>query len=432
MNKKVKTLSGADTLQLLLEHHMTKNGGGTNVIRLEIELKEPISEEEVKSQLKHNESVRFLSRIRLGRLKWFRIPRWELTPEAESISVKTAYIDGNTIPHEIMNESIDIQKEAGFKIWLIHKNNNRFSILFSFHHALFDNRSVCALIKAITTNETSADFFAVEKGLQLKPAVKGLLKIAKFSYTYATKEMGTFCVSSKNANRKTRVINFSEAESSKIKANFHNGSSISFSAAYLAALTGNALAPILEQKDPDYKFMWVPTPVDLKPKGSEEYLFGNKISFLYFKMHKEDLHSVSKLFERNISQMKYQIKQRLPFDQNTFLSVYKRVPMPLYYWMFKGPSRGKLLSYTLSYLGEPFKDLKRIFGKEVLDTINYATSPSPPGISFVFAESKGRLKLSINFDKKVISENEIDEFLNTIYNSINPEKSTSKNYTLHK
>lgn len=432
MSNKIKNLSGADYLQLLLEHHMSCNGGGTNVIRLEIALNKALTKEDVQDRLKNNKSLKYLSSIRLSPQKWFSLPKWITINNPEEISIKSAFIDGDSIPHEIMNEPIDILKEAGFKIWLLHKNNNRFSILFSFHHALFDNRSVCAIIKTLSKGDETSNYFAKEKKLSWRNKLKGLFKIAKFSYTYATKEMGTLCTSSKNANRKTRVHKFTETQSARIKTNFTKGSAIEFPGAYLSALTATAIAPLLEKSDPNYKFMWVPIPVDLKPKGSEEYIFGNKISFLYFKMYRENLHSIDATFERNISQMKYQIKQRLPHDQDTFLSVYRRIPMPIYYWMFKGPSRGKLLTFTLSYLGQPFKELKTLFGREVLDITNYATSPSPPGISFVFAENNGCLKLSINFDKQVVTDKEIDKLLETIIQLIEMENSLSKNYMLHK
>lgn len=411
---------------------MGSNGGGTNVIRLEVALKGSISKEEVLKYLKDNKTIKYLNVLRLGKLKWFSLPKWILTDKPTDINVKSAFIEGDIIPHEIMNEPIDIQKEAGFKVWLLHRSNDRFSLLFSFHHALFDNRSVCAFIKTLSSNVEAKSYFAKETNLPIATALKGLFKIARFSYTYATKEMGTFCTSSKNANRKTRVVRFNKLQTQTIKANFSQGGSIKYPGAYLVALTGLAIAPLLEKKDPDYKFMWVPIPVDLKPKGSEPYIFGNKISFIYFKMYRENLNSIKDTFDRNISQMKYQIKQRLPHDQHNFLSVYRRIPIPIYYWMFKGPSRGKLLTYTLSYLGQPFKDLKTLFGREVLDITNYATSPSPPGISFVFAENHDQLKLTINFDKQVLSEKEIDSLLEQIYLNLDVDNPISKNYMLHK
>jgi len=429
---KIKTLSGADYLQLLLEHHMSCNGGGTNVIRLELQLKGTISKEAVLRHFKSNKTLLYLNAIRLAKIKWFSAPKWVLTNNPAEISIKSAFIAGDAIPHEIMNESIDIQKEAGFKVWLLYRTNNTCSILFSFHHGLFDNRSVCAFVKTLSTNIETDSYFAEEKRLPFTEAVRGLYRIAKFSYTHATKEMGSFCSSSKNANRKTRVVRFSKSQSETIRSNYSQGASIEFPVAYLSALTGVAINEILAQKDPNFEFLWVPIPVDLKPKGSEQFVFGNKISFIYFKMYRDKLDSIKDTFERNISQMKYQIKERLPRDQHTFLSVYRWIPMPLYYWMFKGPSKGKLLSYTLSYLGQPFKDLKTLFGKEVLDVTNYATSPSPPGISFVFAENHGQLKLTINFDKQVLSKKEIDTLIEKIEFSIAADMSTPKNYMLHK
>ena len=140
-------------------------------------------------------------------------------------------------------------------------------------------------------------------------------------------------------------------------------------------------------------FLWIPVPMNIRRKGEYDSLLGNGLSFLFYKLNKEDFETHDKTIMSLRKQMLNQVGSKMPEAFYDFSEAYRFMPFFFYYPMLNLPSLGKLASFNFSTLGEVFSGLDEFLGKKVLSISNYPSNAISPGFTFLFYNYRGTLRM---------------------------------------
>ncbi|HMT29708.1 MAG TPA: hypothetical protein PKD91_10545, partial [Bacteroidia bacterium] len=146
-------------------------------------------------------------------------------------------------------------------------------------------------------------------------------------------------------------------------------------------------------------------------KGTADAILFNGLSFLFYKLRPEGLHDFESTAKEIKSQMMDQMRKELPAAFIDFADGYWYMPMPFYAPMLYLPSWGKLSSFSFSVLGNTFQNLSEFMGLKVTNITNYPSNSIAPGITFLFYEFRGELRMMTSWVKGQYSEEEQTEVL---------------------
>ena len=113
-------------------------------------------------------------------------------------------------------------------------------------------------------------------------------------------------------------------------------------------------------------------------------------------------------------QMMDQMRKDLPAAFIDFADGYWYMPMPFYAPMLYLPSWGKLSSFSFSVLGNTFQNMNEFMGLKVTNIINYPSNSIAPGITFLFYEFRGELRLMTSWVKNQYTSEEQDRVLERV------------------
>ena len=114
------------------------------------------------------------------------------------------------------------------------------------------------------------------------------------------------------------------------------------------------------------------------------------------------------------AQMMDQMRKDLPAAFIDFADGYWYMPMPFYAPMLYLPSWGKLSSFSFSVLGNTFQNMNEFMGLKVTNIINYPSNSIAPGITFLFYEFRGELRLMTSWVKNQYTSDEQDRVLERV------------------
>ncbi|MBL0340146.1 MAG: hypothetical protein IPP71_04025 [Bacteroidetes bacterium] len=132
----------------------------------------------------------------------------------------------------------------------------------------------------------------------------------------------------------------------------------------------------------------------------------NGLSFLFYKLRPEVLNDLESTTREIKSQMMDQMRKELPAAFIDFADGYWYMPMPFYAPMLYLPSWGKLSSFSFSVLGSTFQNLNEFMGLKVSNIKNYPSNSIAPGITFLFYEFRGELRMMTSWVKGQYSDEE--------------------------
>lgn len=387
-------ISGADKFQLLLDRHIMLNQISGNVIQLHIEVKGRIEWEELKRAVNENNFLTELNSLQLvdGMLS---IPKWKY---------------GKQKPIAVTEKPVNLSINTGnlLHISLLQGGVNS-TVIISTHHAIADNigiQNIAKIIDRIILTEGSA--FAEERKdttsfiQQLIHTLKATLLVFKKT----PKRMAKLVASEVVTN--TNIIDFDGKETQQIEENAaKNGARLSRSAFYLAAVSMALKQTIFAGKGDSF---FLPVPQNQRLRGNEQVSMGNHLSFLFYNIPFNKLNNLSEATAFITAQMVEQIKNQSPKSYSYLLKTFRFLPLWLYDFFFKMPTRGAVCSFLFSDVGETLPDIKTFMGKEIVDVLNFSPNPSPPHLTFVMMKHAGRLRLIMTYNSNAISEEEINKF----------------------
>ena len=407
-----KRLKGIDYFQLLIDHHNKKKGGLGHIVRLSIWLDGIMDEKLFRQRIDRNPICQQIAKIRITQHGGVGYPK--IIFKETNTSIPIAFHDSNTneISNAILNTPVLVYEEPPFNIQVIYLKNGCTCLLFSFHHILFDHVGVQSLLASINGEQNIALFPSKLPGRPLLQRVNAFFKAIGFAFKQGNYKMSTPTrpLPAKNPN----WLSYQEHIFTKEETLAINNNLGLKKGDFLLACVCKALHQKIFSQQKNHQFIWVPVPVNFRPKGKRGAVLMNGLSFLFYKLTVADLKNIDSTMKSIHSQMKDQIRKKLPRAFIHFANAYWYVPLPIYYPMFNLPSLGKLSSFSFSSLGNSFPDFDHFLNLPVLDIKNYPSNPISPGLTIVFYEFRGQLRLMTSWVEGWYSTEEQTDIINSI------------------
>ena len=409
-------LSGADCFMLALEQHSSKFSATGNVCHMVLDLQGKLDESTLRSNIEKLNIFNWLSSIKLERGGLGKIPFWKKTAEKNTIEIISLQTDHFELPESIINFHIPLNASCLFRFYLIGRPDENTTLVFSWHHILMDAHGAETLIKylgeEISLENIDGFFPAAEKEIPFSEQWKKMWISKKFVEETAQTPLAEMMEKSPAymPDHSYKVITFSEEETLRIDKNAElNGAKFGKGAFNLAS-AARAVSPLLETKKDGNGAIWIPVPQNKRLKGGYGPVVSNPISFLFYRITKDQLKDLKSCTESLTSQLFHQIKIKAPADYSVMSNLLRRIPSWLYYQMLKGPGGGVVASFLFTDPGAT--DFKTFMGMTVKDFVSFPPNTFPPGLTIVFQRFNKKQKILINFTKQVISHQELQNLEN--------------------
>jgi len=394
-------ISGADKFQFLLDTHIRRNQRSGNIIKLSIEVNGNIDVSELRRMVTTNEFLTQINSIDIEE-GFLKIPRWKngtiLTPVKITEHIET-------------DEGIVFTKEDSpntLLIDLIHAQGNSV-LLISIHHAIADNIGIQNIARVIAgTIKPEGPPFADEEKETISFAQQLIhtLKATRLVFKKTPKRMAKLVAT--EAATGISTLDFDEEETRDIEENVvKNEARLSRSSFYLAA-TAMALKQTIFADKGDSFFL--PVPQNKRLRGDGKVTMGNHLSFLFYNIPFSKLNNLREATAFITEQMVQQLKEQSPRSYSYLLKTFRFLPLPVYDFFFKLPTKGAVCSFLFSDVGETLPEMKTFMGKEIVEVLNYPPNPCPPHITFVVMKHAGTLKIITSYNSKAINSDEITMF----------------------
>ncbi len=421
MSAKRYFLKGIDYFQLLIDHHNKKKGGLGHEARLAVYLDGNLDSQKFQLTLDNNLHFRQLQTIRVSKAYGLGYPSITFTNTKGIIPVTWQEINGNEIPHSALNVEVKVYENPPLHIQVFYLSNNTTCILFTFHHILFDFAGVQSFISSLCGIKNIPLLPADSKPRPFSKRFKAFFDAVLFTFKEANAKMTVeekLLPKQKPLLTTYKEITFTEAEKQRIYENASkHGLSLNLGM-YLLAGVSKSVHDEIFSKQKNHNFIWAPVPVNVRKKGVTDAILLNGLSFLFYKLRPEVLQDLESTSKEIKSQMMDQMRKDLPAAFIDFADGYWYMPMPFYAPMLYLPSWGKLSSFSFSVLGNTFQNLNEFIGLKVIDIKNYPSNSIAPGITFLFYEFRGKLRLMTSWVKGQYSENEQEEVLKSIVRNL--------------
>jgi hypothetical protein len=414
-------LPGIDYFQLLIDHHSKRKGGKGHEARLAIYLQGILSQSQVLETVSSNKICQQLSQARISKSFGLGYPSLYFTKTNCEIPITFHTITGNEIPDANLNLSVDIYTKPPLHLQVLYFENHTTCLLFTLHHILFDFAGVQALVASLSGDENVSLLPAKVKKKLFLVRFNSFFKAVFFTFREANSKMSVLenpLPNLKPFNTVYKEVFFTKDETNKIFSNCNeSGLQLQHSIYFLAAVC-KSLHENIFSKQVKHQFLWIPVPVNVRKRGSANAVVFNGLTFLFYKLNAEKLNDITVIQNSLRNQMKLQMQQKMPDAFVDFAEGYKFMPMPFYYPMMQLPSLGKLSSFSFSVLGDTFQNTNNFMGLPVLNIKNYPSNSTSPGITFLFYEFRGELKIMSSWVKGQYSVQVQDDVLKLIRNQL--------------
>lgn len=396
----------------LEKQHIRKTGLSNNTCRYLLELSGYLGKDELHKKVNAHPDLQWLASIAPEKKYPMSIPAWRRQPATYEIPVGE-YNTDDLIPEEMINERITSHEPPFLRFDLLHRSDGNTALVFSWHHLLMDGYGATLLLRQLaTTNAWPRLQLADETGehklpwAQLKNATRAKFFVDRIS----RKPLST--IAPKQASgagyQKIRLVRFNSDETQKIDAAGPTlGAQFGRSALYLGCAS-RAVNQLLKDRGQHPHDLWIPVPRDQRKKGAQGPLVGNHLSFLFYRLKKQDLESLPKTVQSINEQMLSQIKTRMFSDYDILMRYLRRTPSPLYYFWIKGPQGGSLASFLFTVAADHPDDFTSFADHTIRDSWSFPSNIYPPGLTFAFMRYKDCLHLMILYFDDVLSTAELD------------------------
>ena len=412
MSAKRYFLKGIDYFQLLIDHHNKKKGGLGHEARLAVYLKGKLDKKKFQQTLEANPHYLQLQTIRVSKTFGFGYPSITFTNTKGKIPITF-----QEIPESSLNIQVKVYKNPPLHIQVFYLSDNTTCILFTFHHILFDFAGVQSFIASLCGKENIPLLPIESKPRPFAKRFKSFFEAVFFTFKEANAKM---TIEDKPLPLQKpflttyKEITFTEAEKQRIYENASKHGLLLNLGMYLLAGVSKGLHDEIFSKQKRHNFIWAPVPVNVRKKGTADAILFNGLSFLFYKLRPEVLNDLETTTREIKSQMLDQMRKELPAAFIDFADGYWYMPMPFYAPMLYLPSWGKLSSFSFSVLGNTFQNLSEFMGLKITNITNYPSNSIAPGITFLFYEFRGELRMMTSWVKGQYTSEEQDQVLRKV------------------
>ena len=409
-------LSGADCFHLVLDKHAKKNGAGGNVMRKAFYFNNALSFDKINSILQSSPVIYWLCNIKLHHGYLLTKPFWKYTDNGREIILhQHQSANENEIPEIILTRDITVDSERFIEADLVYYPSGSCAFILSWNHILLDAKGTTLLFEHLNNISESKphrfDIFfpAKEKKTSIVTHILNMYKVKKFVQTSSKRPVSSvMCAGVKHSDDKTlnKIISFTADETKKISANACKAGSRFGPTLYFIACCSHVIHHINTKKNKAGD-LWLPVPYDGRLKGAAGPLISNCVSFLFYRIPEKELTNLPQTVKCLSSQMKAQIKDRIPQKYTMFLNMMRHIPLWLYYFLINKTSKGVFSSFLYTSTGDNFNEMKSLFGEPLSRLTMTPALTFPPGLTFVFLKHDDALDINIAYSPEIISHNEL-------------------------
>ena len=243
-----------------------------------------------------------------------------------------------------------------------------------------------------------------EKGPGIVAYIRNMYKVKRFIQNSAKPPVLSVAdkkIKSKEGITAVKLISFNEKETQQINDNALKTGSRFGPTLYLIACCAHVINGLhkIKNKEGD---LWIPVPYDGRLKGAIGPLISNCVSFLFYRISKNELNNVGQTVKHLSSQMMNQVKDEIPKKYTMFLNMMRHVPLWLYYFLVNYTGRGVFASFLYTSTGDNFTNLHSLFGEPIRGISMIPALTFPPGLTFVFLKHGDELSLNIAYSPDII------------------------------
>ena len=409
-------LSGADCFHLVLDKHAKKNGAGGNVMRKAFYFNKALSFDKINAILQSSPVIYWLCNIKLRHGYLLAKPFWKYTDSGREIILGQHHSEiENEIPEIILTRDITVDSERFIEADLVYYPSGSCAFILSWNHILLDAKGTTLLFEHLNQISESQphrfDIFfpAKAKKTSVIKHVLNMYKVKKFVQNSSKPPVSSIMTAgAKQSDGKTvnKIISFTSDETKTINANACRAGSRFGPTLYFIACCSHVIHYINTKKN-NAGDLWLPVPYDGRLKGAAGPLISNCVSFLFYRIPKEQLTNLPQTVKCLSSQMKAQIKDGIPQKYTMFLNMMRHIPLWLYYFLINNNGKGVFSSFLYTSTGDNFNELKSLFGEPLSRLTMTPALTFPPGLTFVFLKHDDALDVNIAYSPEIISDNEL-------------------------
>ena len=385
-------LLGADKFILALEHHDRHKGTSGNTCRYILDLDEHFDLEKFQKALETNEITKWLAKMSLSG-KMDNSNNWV---EGRDTPILLNVIESDeVIPDQLLEIKQSCYTAPLFYFHLLKRSSGRCSLIFSWHHLLMDGYGATLFLKNLlepksiepTEKVKSPSTFGVFR--QMVKAKKYISKSAKGTINTIERSY------QKEVKQCYKIISLTEEETQTVDKNAIDKGAKFGQGAFLLSATANCVNKYLISKGLESNDFWIPVPQDSRKRGSSWPILGNHLSFLFYRIDKNDFGNTKACVASLNQQMMTQVKENIPASYGHLMNYLRRIPSPLYSYLIKGPNGKSLSSFLFTIAAEHPKELSTFFGGNITNAVTIPPNTYPPGLTFAFNRFEGKLQIVV-------------------------------------
>ncbi|NJM24920.1 MAG: hypothetical protein HC859_04785 [Bacteroidia bacterium] len=384
----------------------------SNTCRYLLELKGRLDADAFREKVNAHPDLRWLASLSPVKSWAFAIPVWKVTHGVQAIPVLVHQTD-ELMPSAILNRKLSPHTPPFVTFDILERSDGNSALIMSWHHLHMDGYGVVLLLKQLAGLSTDERLHVMTDNGDAPLPLRLLANAtrAKFFVDRISRKPLSALPIPKNAKptgQKMRVIKFTEEESLRIDENGPRlGAQFGRSALFLAAIT-RCVAAFIRNKGGAIHDFWIPVPKDQRKKGAAGPLLGNHLSFLFYRVRKQHLTSLSACVKSVNDQMVEQLRSNMSRDYDILMRFLRRTPLPLYYYWIKGPQGGSLASFLFTVAADHPADFTTFDGQPIRDAWSFPSNIFPPGLTFAFMRFGRHLHVMAMYVEDVINDIEMD------------------------
>lgn len=409
-------LNGSDYFQLLLDRHYRQHGLQGNVSRFAVEVKGRLDVKQLEYSVNNDMIFRWLHSLRLKRQFPFQLPQWKQVKAICPIPISIYELshEDQGIPDHFFEMDIQPYSDPPFRLDLIYYQDVRTTLLFTWSHVLMDAQGaeilICHLGNALGNSQVQ---FLAKKDATLPSTVQVQHARKVRDFMFNGQETGISLLVKKNGNKyanRYHLLRFSEVETEQIIASGkYLGIRLGYSPLLLAA-SMHSFHDLLKRKGKINYNIYVPVPQNQRKKGALGPVVGNQISYLFYRLFPYHLETMQRTVNSIGQQMIDQMRKGIPASFSIMMGLLRRLPLWLYSYIVKSPTKGVLASFFFSDTGKTLDNFTVFCGLPVSDAMHYPPNSNHPGFTVIFMGFQKKLQVIIAYTEATANEEDLSIF----------------------
>lgn len=398
-------LLGADKFIMALERHDKHSGSTGNSCQYIIDVDANFDEEAFKKAVENNTIVSWLASLSLS-TGFKNSNNWVSSKKIKPlIKVKHHNTQFNNKLNRI---KFNPSSSPLFYFELFNNNDQTKTIVFTWHHLLMDGYGAGLLIQNLIDPIKFQDSTREKSEVNWSTFVKAV-KSKRFVSKSSKGTIGTLpAKTNEEIIQNTRILSFSEAETESLEENAKSSGAKFGPSSFFLAATSIAVNNYRSRAKLETEDFWIPVPQNNRKKGERWPILGNHISFLFYRLKKENFSSIRNLTTSIVDQMLDQIKSKNTVHYNHLMNYLRPVNSSAYSRLIKGPNGDSLSSFLFTVASDNNASMDTFFGGKITQQLSIPPNTFPPGLTFAFNYFNGCLSIIIQSYEHIVDDNQMN------------------------